>query len=62
MASGLVLKDVFSTYVEVIPFDKQDVDPNLRILHVCGGDPKMSKNLYLDIKYSPPMWSNQKED
>ena len=53
---------VFSTYVEVILIYENLVKQEDGILHVCGGDPKMSKNLYLDIKYSPPMWSNQKED
>ena len=52
--------EVFSTYVEVIPTTLGYLNDTVSILHVCGGDPKMSKNLYLDIKYSPPMWSNQK--
>ena len=47
---------VFSTYVEVIP-DQQARDLEaLRILHVCGGDPKDALQKLVKSMYSPRMW------
>ena len=36
---GLTLRQVFSTYVEVIPDNKRSESMSVGILHVCGGDP-----------------------
>ena len=47
---------VFSTYVEVILRLMHGTLIRVRILHVCGGDPKAMANLKPDEKYSPRMW------
>ena len=47
---------VFSTYVEVIPSLLQLLKFQLRILHVCGGDPIGSSSGVLRSSYSPRMW------
>ena len=47
---------VFSTYVEVI-LEMNDIKILGRsILHVCGGDPDWTSNLYWCWGYSPRMW------
>ena len=40
---------VFSTYVEVIPFDRYHLADMIGVLHVCGGDPNGK------ISFSSPM-------
>ena len=49
-------QNVFSTYVEVIPtLIDLDLIP-LSILHVCGGDPKLTGYEQGEDGYSPRMW------
>ena len=47
---------VFSTYVEVILFQKRLAVASYCILHVCGGDPNPSHTSVLVVSYSPRMW------
>ena len=48
--------EVFSTYVEVILVVGFWIHVKRRILHVCGGDPAIGRELGLSPKYSPRMW------
>ena len=48
--------NVFSTYVEVIPFLRVPLFGVIGILHVCGGDPNMQVPKDDSGKYSPRMW------
>ena len=50
------IKNVFSTYVEVILILISWNDITLGILHVCGGDPEPGKLIIMNAKYSPRMW------
>ena len=52
----LVVFLVFSTYVEVILVVGFWIHVKRRILHVCGGDPAIGRELGLSPKYSPRMW------
>ena len=47
---------VFSTYVEVIPCNWAPGLVELGILHVCGGDPRIPREVLHLIQYSPRMW------
>ena len=50
------MKNVFSTYVEVILSGSAMPYSQLGILHVCGGDPCVSSSPMLYHEYSPRMW------
>ena len=50
------ISNVFSTYVEVIPYDASCNSRIYCILHVCGGDPSDSNHEFIQTKYSPRMW------
>ena len=47
---------VFSTYVEVIPWPVTRATFSSGILHVCGGDPKVTDLFNKKMAYSPRMW------
>ena len=47
---------VFSTYVEVILIPVDGCAYSNSILHVCGGDPRLSALEDREKKYSPRMW------
>ena len=49
-------KLVFSTYVEVIPYVIFEPVFLSSILHVCGGDPRIPREVLHPIQYSPRMW------
>ena len=53
---GKNFKQVFSTYVEVIPMACVICLRNRCILHVCGGDPRTWNNRSNHFPYSPRMW------
>ena len=48
--------DVFSTYVEVIPYVQTLQTLGVSILHVCGGDPDTDTTAGGFAGYSPRMW------
>ena len=50
------MKEVFSTYVEVILEMCTNPDSSLSVLHVCGGDPKFNSSLENQVGCSPRMW------
>ena len=49
-------REVFSTYVEVIPFGTCIWVASYSVLHVCGGDPKWLPKSILSPWCSPRMW------
>ena len=49
-------KQVFSTYVEVIPEHTATNKKYISILHVCGGDPTYKIDPQGSATYSPRMW------
>ena len=52
----LMLSQVFSTYVEVIPLTADNGYIFDGILHVCGGDPHARLSMSSVCQYSPRMW------
>ena len=52
----LIFGIVFSTYVEVIPKNVILSKSINCILHVCGGDPKLTHLTSEKLQYSPRMW------
>ena len=52
----MYLSSVFSTCVEVIPFQFRSLYQNMCILHVCGGDPFIACFSTYIHKYSPRVW------
>ena len=49
-------KWVFSTCVEVIPFNPRITTTARSILHVCGGDPTKLNQVTSKNEYSPRVW------
>ena len=47
---------VFSTYVEMIPWNGHQFLDTISILHVCGDDPDPDWVNFLTGGYSPRMW------
>ena len=50
------LKDIFSTYVEVILVTVLERLRALNFLHVCGGDPGRIRGMTDELEFSPRMW------
>ena len=55
-APSIQIRNVFSTYVEVILPIGQNKKPLISILHVCGGDPLWIFQKTTTQQYSPRMW------
>ena len=52
----VIYEKVFSTCVEVILICNPLGSNFVRILHVCGGDPRMDRSEFQHRQYSPRVW------